>query len=120
MNLFKHNFLPDQYEENDKLPINHNYLREQFKDSDEIFFEIKKLVEKGDYTLGKAVNEIENEFKNITNSKFAIGVGSGTDAIILSLKAIGIQKDDEIITSPYTFYATVGAIVSLGAKPVFC
>ena len=46
MNLFKHNFLPDQYEENDKLPINHNYLREQFKDSDEIFFEIKKLVEK--------------------------------------------------------------------------
>ena len=119
MNLIKHNYLPDQYEENDKLPINHNYLREQFKDSDKIFFEIKQLVEKGEYTLGNAVNEIENEFKNITNSKFAVGVGSGTDAIILSLRAIGIERDDEIITSPYTFYATVGAIVSVGAKPVF-
>ena len=119
MNLIKHNYLPDQYEENDKLPINHNYLKEQFKDSEEIFSEIKKLIEKGDYTLGKAVNDIENEFKNITNCKFALGVGSGTDAIILSLKAIGIQKDDEVITSPYTFYATVGAIVSVGAKPVF-
>ena len=119
MNLIKHNYLPEQYEESDKLPINHNYLKEQFQDTKEIFSEIKKLIEKGDYTLGKAVNEIENEFKNITNCKFAIGVGSGTDAIILSLKAIGIQKDDEVITSPYTFYATVGAIVSVGAKPVF-
>ena len=103
MNLIKHNYLSEQYEKTDKLPINHNYLKEQFKDTDEIFAEIKKLIEKGDYTLGKAVDEIENEFKNITNCKFAVGVGSGTDAIILSLKAVGIQKDDEVITTPYTF-----------------
>jgi len=119
MKLIKHNYLPEQYENTNTLPINHNYLKEQFKDTDEIFSEIKKLIAKGDYTLGKAVNEIENEFKNITNCKFTVGVGSGTDAIILSLKAVGIKKDDEVITSPYTFYATVGAIVSVGAKPIF-
>ena len=119
MNLNKNNYLLEQYEANDKLPINHNYLREQFRESEEIFLDIKKLIQRSDYTLGKAVDEIEDKFKDITNCKYAVGVGSGTDAIILSLRAIGIQYGDEVITTPYTFYATVGAIVSVGAKPVF-
>ena len=116
---FIHNYLPKQYEDNDKLTISHNYLKEQFKDAEEILLDIKKLIKKGDYTLGKAVDEIEKKFKEITNCKYALGVGSGTDALTLSLKAINIQKDDEVITTPYTFYATVGAIVTAGAKPVF-
>ena len=116
---FIHNYLPKQYEDNDKLKINHNYLKQQFKDAEEILLDIKKLIKKGDYTLGKAVDEIEKKFKKITNCKYALGVGSGTDAITLSLKALNIQKDDEVITTPYTFYATVGAIVTAGAKPVF-
>jgi len=62
---------------------------------------------------------LEDEFKKIAQTKYAIGVGSGTDAIFLSLKALGIDKGDEVITVPYTFYATVGAIVTAGATPVF-
>ena len=119
MSLSNHNFLKKQYKENDQFPINHNCLREQFKDSEQIFADIKKLVNTGDYTLGGAVDDIEKKFKDITNCKYAIGVGSGTDAILLSLRAIGIKSGDEVITTPYTFYATVGAIIMAGAKPVF-
>ena len=114
-----HNYLPKQYEFTNELPINHNYLSQQFEDSEEVIDEIRKLVVRGDFTLGKAVNEFEGEFKKIANSKYAIGVGSGTDALFLSLKALGIKEGDEVITTPYTFYATIGAIVTAGATPKF-
>ena len=113
------NYLPSQYKKTNKLFINHNYLNKQFKDPNAILKEIKKLIRNTDYTLGKTVDYVENKFKKITNTKFAVGVGSGTDAIILSLKALDISNGDEVITTPYTFYATVGAIVQAGAKPVF-
>lgn len=114
-----HNYLPEQYQTNSQLSINHNYLPQQFSDSNTIFEEIRELVKRGDFTLGQAVDDLEEEFKKITQTKNAIGVGSGTDAIFLSLKALGIDKGDEVITVPYTFYATVGPIVTAGARPVF-
>ena len=113
------NFLLRQYQNTGKLSINHNYLYEQFADSDAIFDEIRQLVLRGDFTLGAAVNDFESEFAKVAGSKHAIGVGSGTDALFLSLKALGIEDGDEVITSPYTFYATIGAIVTAGAKPIF-
>ena len=119
MKNIDHNYLPEQYEVTNELPINHNYLQQQFKNSEKIFKDIKELVIKGDFTLGNAVNELEEEFKKITSSKFAIGVGSGTDAIFLSLKAVGVGEGDEVITTPYTFFATIGAIVTAGARPKF-
>ena len=113
------NFLPDQYKETNQFPINHNYLLEQFSDKDIILEKISKVVTDGDFTLGSAVNAFEQQFANIIGVRHAIGVGSGTDAIFLSLKALGIKPGDEVITSPFTFYATVGAIVTAGARPVF-
>ncbi len=115
----KHNYLLDQYEETGIHQVNHNYLIEQFSDYREIFKDIEKLIQNGDYTLGKSVDEFEGNICSLTGSKFAIGVGSGTDALFLSLIAAGIEKGDEVITTPYSFIATAGAIVAAGAKPVF-
>ena len=77
------NFYPKQYQKNKKLKINHSYLKEQFSDYSKIFKEIAKVVKKGDYTLGSKVNEFEKNFAKRTGSKFLIGVGNGTDALIL-------------------------------------
>jgi len=113
------NFLPIQYKKTTKLKINHSYLVEQFHDYSKIFKEIAKIVKKGDYTLGQKVNDFEKNFAKRTGAKFAIGVGNGTDALYLSLKAFNIGSGDEVITVPYTFISTVGSIATAGAKPVF-
>ena len=113
------NFLPAEYKKNKKLKINHSYLTEQFADYTKIFKEIEKVVKKGDYTLGKEVDVCEKNFAKRTGAKYAISVGNGTDALFLTLKALNIGFGDEVITVPYTFIATVGSIVTAGAKPVF-
>lgn len=114
------NFLPEQYRQTNRLDINHNYLTQQFSDHEEIWKKIREVVIRGDFTLGAEVDELEKEYAAFSGAKHAIGVGSGTDALFLSLKAVGVDKGDEVITTPFTFYATVGAIVTAGAKPVFC
>ena len=113
------NFLPKEYKKNRKLKINHSYLVEQFADYTKIFKEVEKVVKKGDYTLGKEVDVCEKNFAKRTGAKYAISVGNGTDALLLTLKALNIGFGDEVITVPYTFIATVGSIVTAGAKPVF-
>lgn len=112
-------FLTEQYRETGKFATNHNYLQSQFADYPEIFEGIARLVERGDYTLGQPVLDFEKRICDLTGAKHCLGVGSGTDAIFLSLKAAGVGPGDEVITTPYTFYATVGAIATAGAKPVF-
>lgn len=113
------NFLPEQYRQTGTLEINHNYLAEQFADHDVIWEAIREVVRRGDYTLGAEVDRLEEEFALRAATRHAIAVGSGTDALLLSLKALGIGPGDEVITTPYTFYATIGAIVTAGATPVF-
>ena len=115
----KINFLPKQYAKNKKFKINHSYLVEQFSDYKKIFSKIAKVVKYGDYTLGNEVVNFEKDLSKRMGSKFAISVGNGTDALYLVLKALGIGRGDEVITTPYTFIATVGSIVTAGAKPVF-
>ena len=114
------NFLPEQYRQDKKLDINHNYLEEQFADHEVIWAKMREVVIRGDFTLGSEVDLLEKEYANICDTRHAIGVGSGTDALFLSLKALGIGEGDEVITTAFTFYATIGAIVTAGAKPVFC
>ena len=91
------NFLPLEYKKNEKLKINHSYLVEQFSDYSKVFKEIEKVVKKGDYTLGQAVDECERSFAKRTGAKFAISVGNGTDALLLSLKALGIGREMKLL-----------------------
>lgn len=96
-----------------------SYLDRQFADMDAYLADIRALALSGDFTLGAAVSEFEQRFAALCRIPYAVGVGSGTDAIILSLQALGVGPGDEVITTPTTFIATVGAIVMTGARPVF-
>ena len=115
----KNNFLIKQYISDKKMKIKHNYLSEQFHNSKKIFKLIEDTVKFNDFTLGRYVDLFEKQFCKYQKVKYSIGVGSGTDAIFLSLKALGIKEGDEVITPTYSFYATAGAIATTGAKPVF-
>jgi dTDP-3-amino-2,3,6-trideoxy-4-keto-D-glucose/dTDP-3-amino-3,4,6-trideoxy-alpha-D-glucose/dTDP-2,6-dideoxy-D-kanosamine transaminase len=113
------NFLTKQYQNDKKFKIRHNYLSEQFSDFPKIFKKIEKVINFNDFTLGFEVNRFENNFSRLINAKNCIAVGSGTDAIYLALKALGLSNQDEVITTPYTFYATINAIVQADCKPVY-
>lgn len=103
------------------VKVQWSYLPKQFSDHamDQIFARLRAFVPTGDFTLGKPLEEFENKFAAMIGTKHAIGVNSGTDALKLSLKALGIGHGDEVITTANTFIATVGAIAELGAQPVF-
>ena len=101
------------------MKVRYSYLAQQFSNCEELWRDLKKFVKTGDFTLGKPLKIFEKNFAKLIGTKYAIGVNSGTDALKLSLVAIGIKQGDEIITAANTFVATVGAITELGAKPVF-
>ena len=113
------NFYPKQYTKDQKIKLNHSYLIEQFSDYSKILKKVIKVIKKGDYTLGNEVDKFEATISKRMKCKHTIAVGNGTDALYLTLKAYGIGINDEVITTPFTFIATVGSIVTAGAKPVF-
>ncbi len=101
------------------MEVPYSYLPRQFANLDPFLEDIRQLATSGDFTLGKAIGEFEERFARLCGLPYAVGVGSGTDALILSLKMVGAGPGDEVITSPNTFVATVGAIAMTGATPVF-
>jgi len=80
---------------------------------------INAVLEHGQYIMGPEVAELEDKLSIYTGAKHCITVASGTEALLMSLMALGIKAGDEIITTPFTFIATAEVIVLLGAKPIF-
>ena len=95
-------------------------LRAQFATiHDEVMQAVTQVFESQYFILGPEVKLLEDEVAAKLGAKFAVGCASGTDALILSLLAAGIGRGDEVITTPFSFIATAGAIAYVGAKPVF-
>lgn len=101
------------------MKVKYSYLDTQFADAEHILQDIRGLLRSGQFTLGPAVDQFERRFAEICGATYAIGVNSGTDALMLILRALGVGPGDEVITAPNSFIATAGAIAMIGARPVF-
>ena len=99
----------------DLIDIKYRYLDEHQM----ILKSINKLLKKGNLVLTQEVLSFEKNICDFTGMKYCLGLNSGTDALMMSLWALGIKKGDEVITTPISFIASAGAIVHVGAKPVF-
>lgn len=85
----------------------------------DILAAVSDILDSGQFILGEQVAEFERQFAQMCGVRYAVGVNSGTDALIFALKALGIRSGDEVITAPNSFIASASCIAVLGAKPVF-
>ena len=86
---------------------------------DEVVAAMMEVVDSQLFILGGAVEKLEQQVAEISHTRYAIGCASGTDALLLALRALDIGRGDEVITTPFTFFATAGTIHNVGATPVF-
>jgi len=89
------------------------------KDLEKIIEKVGQLLSSGQFILAAEVQNFERSFAKLCGTKFAIGVANGTDALVLAIKAIGVKKDEQIITAPNSFLASASSIVLAGCVPVF-
>lgn len=119
------------------MKVDYSYLQDQFSvpkkevrvkyvdlpkqaHAEDMLSDIRELLLKTcQFTLGPEVSEFESRFAELCQSRYAIGVNSGTDALFLSMKALNIGPGDKVITAPNSFFATAASIANAGAKPVF-
>lgn len=86
---------------------------------EEMLPKIERVFESQQFILGSEVAELEQELALYSNVRHAIGCANGSDALLLALMALGVGADDEVITTPFSFFATASAMARLGARPVF-
>jgi dTDP-4-amino-4,6-dideoxygalactose transaminase len=102
------------------VPVSFLDLRAQYAGiKDEVLDAVHRVLASQQLILGPEVEAFETEIAEYVGAQFAVGCASGSDALLLALMALGVGLQDEVITSPFTFGATVGAIARLGARPVF-
>ncbi|HEX5556456.1 MAG TPA: DegT/DnrJ/EryC1/StrS family aminotransferase [Gaiellales bacterium] len=102
------------------MPVPLMDIRGQYADLlDEVKRSVCEVIDSGRFILGPNMRALEEEIAAATGAGHAVAVGNGTDALVLSLEALGIGAGDEVITTAYTFYATAEAIARVGAAPVF-
>ena len=102
-----------------KVQVPYAFLDRQFEDPEPYLDEMREIIARGNFTLGAPVEQFERQFAAYCGVPYAVGVASGTDALMLALQAVGVGHGDKVITVSATFIATVGAIASIGARPVF-
>jgi dTDP-4-amino-4,6-dideoxygalactose transaminase len=95
------------------LRAQHRQIRE------EVLAEVVRVIDSQKFILGEDVQKLEQEIAAYSGTPFAVGCASGSDALFLALLGVGVQAGDEVLTTPYTFFATAGAIHRAGAVPVF-
>src|SRR2546423_461615 len=86
---------------------------------DSVLNAMTKVIDQQAFILGEPVERLEREVAQLSHTTHAIGVANGTDALLLSLRALDIGRGDEVLTTPFTFFATAGAVHNVGARPVF-
>ena len=86
---------------------------------DSIVNAMNKVIDEQAFILGEPVERLEREIALLSHTTHAIGCANGTDAILLALRALDIGRGDEVLTTPFTFFATAGAVHNVGARPVF-
>lgn len=95
------------------LKAQHTSIRES------VVARLMEVVEAQAFILGAPVSELETAVAELSQTKFAIGCANGTDALLLALRALEVGQGDEVVTTPFTFFATAGAVHNVGARPVF-
>ena len=86
---------------------------------DEVVRAMMRVVDDQLFILGEPVERLENAVAALSRTKYAIGCANGTDAILLALRALDVGRGDEVVTTPFTFFATAGTVHNVGATPVF-
>jgi dTDP-4-amino-4,6-dideoxygalactose transaminase len=86
---------------------------------DEVVAALMAVIDAQAFILGDPVGQLECDVAGLSGTRYAVGCANGTDALLLALRALGVGRDDEVITTPFTFFATAGAIHNVGARPVF-
>ena len=85
----------------------------------ELLAAVERVIDSQQFVLGPEVQGAEDEIAEYSRTKYAIGCASGSDALLLALMALDVKAGDEVITTPFTFFATGGAIARIAARPVF-